>query len=63
MTTKKSFFNDDKRYSDDALQLDQEVVRAVTPLFDKYHKLGYSFREIYYIITQAVNGVQLTRLL
>ena len=51
----KGLYNEkDDTYSDAAFKLDTEVHDAIQPIFDKYVKLGYSFRQISHIILAAV---------
>jgi hypothetical protein len=53
----KRLFNDDERYTSIALDLDLEASRVIAPLFKKYIQLGFSIREIEYVIDKTVIDV------
>lgn len=47
---KKLFFNTVGRYTKAGIAVDMEVEKALKPIFEKYHKKGYSLREISHVI-------------
>jgi hypothetical protein len=57
----KGLYNEgDDTYSKTAFELDAEAQSAIQPLFDKYVKLGYSFRQISHVILSTVWECELT---
>ncbi len=52
-------FDENHRYTPDALNLDREASAALQPLFERYLKLGYSPRDIFTIISHAVFDLEL----
>lgn len=59
----KTFFNEDWRYEPDATQLDDEVHLVLLPIFKKYISMGYSPREIHYLIGQSAESIALSEIL
>ena len=59
----KSLFNEYCNYTEEANSLDVETRNATKEIFDKYFKLGFSAREIYYVMDQAIHMYELTTLL
>lgn len=49
--------------TDDAKALDMEAAELINPLFDKYHAMGYSLRDISYVIANSVRDCELEHLL
>lgn len=45
--------------TDDAHALDLEAEELLKPLFDKYHAMGYSARDISYVIANTVRDCEL----
>jgi hypothetical protein len=52
-------FNEDSRYTEDALKLDREINDALMDIFRKWIDKGYSVREIGHIVGLAVWDVEL----
>jgi len=61
--TKNRLYDENDRYTDDTGNLDSEVTRALKPIFDKYIKTGYSFRDIAHVMIHAVFGLEMETIL
>ncbi len=60
----KSLFDENFKYTQEASNLEDEFYKAgVASLFSKYVELGYSPREIFYILSQSLNDMSLDELL
>lgn len=60
----KSLFDENFKYTKEASNLEAEFYKAgVDTLFSKYVELGYSPREIFYILSQSLNDMSLNELL
>lgn len=60
----KSLFDENFKYTQEASNLEAEFYKAgVSSLFSKYVELGYSPREIFYILSQCLNDMSLNELL
>lgn len=61
----KRLFKKDRResYTKEASQLDSEATMALCPIIDKYRKMGYSLRDIEYVINSAINCECVSRLI
>jgi len=59
----KHLFNDDDRYTDEALSLDAEIQHVMTPIIKKYFDKGYSVRDIEYILHGTVTCVCLDKIM
>ena len=53
----------DERYTQDAMDFDNEVERALAPIFDKYLERGASIRELSHIAQGTVQFVELMRII
>ena len=49
----KHLFNDDDRYTQEAQDLHAEVSNAIVPIIKKYSDMGYSVRDIQYVVQGA----------
>jgi len=47
------FFDENNKYTEEALYLDTEVSKLLRPVYDKYIEMGYGPREISHIISLA----------
>lgn len=56
-------FDETHRYNDAGRAIDAATVRACQDIMDSWTDLGYSPREIYYVMTQAINDMVLNKLL
>lgn len=50
-------------YSPEALSIDQEVFAAVRPIFVKYLGMGYSARELNYLMSKTILDIELMELM
>jgi len=50
-------------YNEIAIGLDSEATKVIRPLLEKYSELGYSPREIAYVIERAVSAVECEHIL
>jgi len=58
-----SLFDKDFRYTQEATNFENEVYAALRPIFDRYMALGYSPRELEYLITGAGTHLSLAAIL
>jgi len=58
MSERKSLFNKNDKYEQDALNVSGEVFNAVLAVIKKYSALGYSYREIAGIAHGAVSEAE-----
>jgi hypothetical protein len=59
----KSLYTENHRYTDQAISLGTETGNAVTEIFKKYIDLGYSPREVSYIMQQEIRDIELMEVL
>lgn len=52
--TKNMFNRNDESWTEEALELAKEVQAALSPIFDKYYKEGYSSHELCAIMVDEV---------
>lgn len=52
----KSLYNKDYRYTQDAMDLDQQTFLALKNIWDKFIAMGYSPREISHVMQDSVRG-------
>ena len=60
---KKSLFDENNRYTPNAIAIDGEANAVLTPIFQKYLNMGYSPQEIAHIMSRAVLENELAALL
>ena len=58
-----NLFDDEFRHTDMANSIDRETNQACRKIMDTWVELGYSPREIYYVMSQAINDLSLDKLL
>lgn len=63
MNNMPTLFSKDYRYTYEAQCLNEEVNNALRPIFAKYYKLGYSPREIEYVIHHTTTEISLDAVL
>lgn len=63
MTDKVQLYNKDWRYTDVASTIDQEVNKALEPVFKKYMELGCSPRELSHVMGAAIIDLELMAVL
>ena len=51
----KRLFNDKDNWSDEANALQHEATLLLKPLIEKYQNLGFSVREIDYVLSNAIS--------
>lgn len=59
----KSLYDENGKYTEDAMKLDRETNEAIDDLFNKYVADGYSPREISHVMMATVSEIELTLLL
>ena len=59
----QNLFDDNDRYTHEADSLDNEAYALLKPLMEKYCRLGYSVRQIEYVMTKTVADVALGNIL
>lgn len=50
----KSLFDDREQWTDEGRQLDEEIAKALGPIFMKWANSEYSLRDIHYVALQSV---------
>lgn len=61
-TTKKSLFDSNEKYTQEAIMLENEVYSALLPILGKYFRY-HSAREVEYIVKAATASMALEELL
>lgn len=56
-------FEENERFTQDAIDFDREISRAIEPIFDKYVAQGARARELENIATGAVYTISLSRII
>ncbi len=58
-------FSDDENesYSERAMEIENEMGKALTPIFAKYSAQGVKSRQLFYLAVQAAQDVQLAQLM
>lgn len=51
-------FGENSRYTPEALELHEEIEKALNPIFKKWNNKGHSLREISHIVTLAAVGLE-----
>jgi hypothetical protein len=60
---KKEMYNDDNRYNEDALIIDEQTNTALKTIFDFWIKEGYGPREISHVMMETVHEIELESVL
>jgi len=60
-----TMFNDDENesYSERAVEIENEIVKALEPIFTKYRAQGVRSRQLFYMAVQAAQEIQIEQLL
>lgn len=60
-----TMFNDDENesYSERAVEIENEMVKALEPIFTKYRAQGVRSRQLFYMAVQAAQEIQIEQLL
>lgn len=62
MAKKRLFRETDEKWTEEALQLENELFKVIKPIFNKYVKKGYSVRDMQLVMEGAIISVCLDEL-
>jgi len=61
--TKRKMFDENERSTPEKNDLSKELELALSPIFEKYYRLGFGIRDIEYVAKQVCTDIALDKLL